>query len=168
MILGELKGGRQGQAGGVGPGSAANRALEKIPSAGSGFAHAGRLLQSTLKCKLRFSIRFEVNFDAKKTARPQPCVPATEAGVEPGMRSPVGSSGQRDTAQCPPPPPPSRGNPPPGGAARRGRGTSSLCMKDKPCSHPGSCRRVSCREEEGRGRLWRQDERSELLQSSSM
>lgn len=121
MILGELKGGRQGQAGGVGPGSAANRALEKIPSAGSGFAHAGRLLQSTLKCKLRFSIRFEVNFDAKKTARPQPCVPATEAGVEPGMRSPVGSSGQRDTAQCPPPPPQSW-QPPPRRGCTQGTG----------------------------------------------
>lgn len=77
----------------------------KIPSASSGFAHAGRLLQSTLKCKLRFSIRFEVNFDAKKTARPQPRARAMEAGIVPGPGSPVGSSGQGGAAQCVPPPP---------------------------------------------------------------
>lgn len=92
--------GAKGQGGGNRAGLRHERGLEKIPSISSGSAHARRLLQSALKCKLRFSIRLEVNFDAKKTAHPHPCAQRRRRGLQGCIPGPPTPPGRWDGAEA--------------------------------------------------------------------
>lgn len=90
----------KGAGGGNRAGLRHERGLEKIPSISSGSAHARRLLQSALKCKLRFSIRLEVNFDAKKTAHPHPCAQRRRRGLQGCIPGPPTPPGRWDGAEA--------------------------------------------------------------------